>query len=64
MIKNIPTIEAKIGEKIFSLHLPTETTLGEVHDALFQMRSYIVNRINEVNEINKKEETPEEPKVE
>lgn len=68
MIKNLPILEAKIGEKIFTLLLPLESTLGEAHDALFQMRTFIVNKINEVNELKKQDEQneqkPEEPKVE
>jgi hypothetical protein len=65
MIKNQAVLEAKIGDKTFTLLLPNESSLGEAHDALFQMRAFIVNRINEVNEMAKQhEEKPEEPKVE
>jgi len=65
MIKTNPTLEVKLGEKIFTLHLPIESTYGEIHDALFQMRTFIVNKIIEANEMSEKHlEKLEEPKDE
>ena len=47
MLKTGAQLEVKIGERVYSLNLPSEAPLGEVHDALFRMRSYVVDKINE-----------------
>ena len=47
MLKTSATLEVKIGEHTYTLHLPAEAPLGAVHDALFQMRSYVINKIND-----------------
>lgn len=47
MIKTNAQLEVKIGERVYTLNLPSESPLGEVHDALFRMRSYVVERMNE-----------------
>ncbi|CAB4121684.1 hypothetical protein UFOVP1357_20 [uncultured Caudovirales phage] len=61
-VKNRPILEAKVGEKTFELVLPEGSTLGELHDALFQMRSFVIDRIKEANEMNQKSQ--EEVKTE
>lgn len=43
MIKNKAVIEIKIGENIYSMECPVNAQLGEVHDALVQMRSIVIN---------------------
>lgn len=47
MLKTNAKLEVTIGERVYTLNLPSESPLGEVHDALFRMRSYVVDRINE-----------------
>lgn len=63
MLKQSAMLEVKINDRVFQLHLPADAPLGEVHDAIFQMRSYVVDRINEAT---KKDALPvsEEPKTE
>ncbi len=59
MLKTHAQLEVKIGERIYQLSLPSDAPLGEAHDALFQMRSYVVQKINEAQEADKpKEQEP------
>lgn len=61
MLKTNATLEVKIGERVYTLNLPSESPLGEVHDALFQMRSYVIGKINEAHKADApKEEKPAE----
>jgi hypothetical protein len=52
MLKTHAQLEVKIGERIYSLNLPSDSPLGEVHDALFQMRSYVISKINDAQKID------------
>ena len=61
MLKQAAMLEVKINDRVYQLHLPADAPLGEVHDALFQLRSYVVERINEAV---KKDAPKEEPKQE
>jgi hypothetical protein len=63
MLKQSAMLEVKIGERIYQLLLPSDSPLGEVHDALFQMRSFVVGKINEAQNVDKKNE-PEQEKTE
>jgi len=56
MLKTNAQLEVKIGERVYTLNLPSESPLGEVHDALFRMRSYVVDKINEAIKADKKKE--------
>ena len=47
MLKQTVQLEVKIGERNYILLLPGDCPLGEVHDALFQMRSFVIGKINE-----------------
>jgi hypothetical protein len=47
MLKQNAILEVKIGERVYQLNLPSESPLGEVHDALFQMRSFVLGKIQE-----------------
>ena len=61
MLKQSAMLEVKIGENVYQFHLPSSAPLGEAHDAIFQMRSYIVAKINEAIAADKpKEALPEE----
>lgn len=60
MLKTHAQLEVKIGERIYQLNLPSDAPLGEAHDALFQMRSYVISKINEAQQADKvKEQEPE-----
>ena len=63
MLKQSVMLEVKKNERVYQLHLPADCPLGEVHDALFEMRSYVVDKINEAQKIDKPQE-PVEAKVE
>lgn len=45
MLKTNAQLEVKIGERTYTLNLPSESPLGEVHDALFKMRCYVIEKI-------------------
>ena len=57
MIKQKIVIEVKRDERIYQLQLPDGSPLGEIYDVLFQMRSFVIDKINEVH----KAEAPKEP---
>lgn len=61
MIKTQAVLEVKIGENIYQLHLPQTPTLGEVHDALYKMRSFVIEKIAEAQKADapKEEAKPE-----
>ena len=63
MLKQSAQLEVKIGDRVYQLNLPNEAPLGEVHDALFQMRSYVIERINEAQKKDAPKD-PVEPKLE
>lgn len=56
-LKSRTTLEVKVGDKIYTMDCNSDSPLGEVHDALTQMKSYIVQRIND----QAKSEKPGEP---
>jgi hypothetical protein len=47
MLKQQVLLEIVKEDRIYQFQLPVNAPLGEVHDVLFQMRSYIIDRINE-----------------
>jgi len=55
-LKNKTTLEVKIGNRIYSMECYSDSPLGEVYDALSQMKGYIVDRINAQAENEKKAE--------
>lgn len=57
MLKTHAKLEVKIGERVYELHLPADSPLGEAHDALYQMRNFIVGKIMEAQ----KSDAPKEP---
>ncbi len=64
MLKQATMLETKIGERIYQFHLPSDAPLGEVHDALFQIRSFVVAKINEAQKVDEKKEPDPEVKAE
>lgn len=61
-LKNRTTLEVKIGERTYSMDCYNDSPLGEVHDALTQMKTYIVDRINAQFDSEKKQEEEACPK--
>ena len=62
MLKQSAMLEVKIGDRIYHFHLPSDAPLGEAHDALFQMRSFVVAKINEAQKMDEPK-VPEVPKT-
>lgn len=58
MIKQKTVIEVQINEKVFTVDFSPESTLGEIHDALNQMKQVVIDVIVERN---KKHEAEKEP---
>lgn len=46
MIKNQTVLEIIKNERVYQLHLSSESPLGECFDVLSEMRSFILERIN------------------
>lgn len=60
MIKQAVKLEVERNGKVYSLHLPGDCPLGELHDVLYLMRSFVVEQFNKSVEADK----PKEDKVE
>ncbi len=50
MIKSVTKIEIKVGEKIYQFICDSDCLLGEVHDVLHIMKSFVVKKIVEADE--------------
>jgi hypothetical protein len=57
-LKNRTYLEVKIDNRIYALECDSSSSLGAVHDALAQMKAYIVERINTQSDNEKKAEEP------
>lgn len=66
MLKQVVTFEIKRDDRTYQLTLPENCPLGEIHDVLFQMRSFVVDKINEAikadapKPLEEKQEQPKE----
>ena len=47
MLKQQIILEVKKGENTYLMQLPQNCALGEVHDVLYQMRTFVIERILE-----------------
>ena len=45
-LRNKTMLEVKVADRLYSLECNSDSMLGEIHDALSQMKAYIVERIN------------------
>ena len=66
MIKNNLILEVKREERVYQLHLPSDSPLGEVHDVLHEMKMFIVKTMTErasqeVGEPKEDEKVKEKP---
>lgn len=52
MIKQAVMLEVEKEDRKYQFHLPPNGNLGEIHDVLFQMRSYIIEKIQEAQRID------------
>ena len=60
MLKTQAVLEVKTGERLYQFNLPTDAPLGEVHDVLFQMRSYVIGKINDAQKADETKEVAQE----
>lgn len=56
MIKTKTVLEVKIGERIYEFSMSPDSPLGELFDAISQIRGLIIQKINESQEIQVVEE--------
>jgi hypothetical protein len=57
MLKQSANLEVVRDDRVYSFSLPANAPLGELHDVLFQMRSFVVDKINDAV----KADLPKEP---
>jgi hypothetical protein len=60
MLKNKSVLEVTIEEKLYTFACDSDAPLGAVHDALCQMRAFVVQKIADLDK--PKEPEPEAPK--
>lgn len=63
MLKNIAKLEVKIGERLYHFFCDQDSPIGEIHDAITQMKGFVVNRILEVHESQKPKDEEPAPEV-
>lgn len=57
-LKSKTILQVKVGERTYEMECYSDSPLGEVHDALSQMKAYVVDRINAQQDNEKKAEEP------
>jgi hypothetical protein len=53
MLKTISQFEVKVGEKVFHLNCQGDSTWGEIHDVLWKMKDFAIQRMREIGEMEK-----------
>lgn len=61
MLGTKTVLEVKIGERTYTLHLDSQSPLGEAYDAVTQMRGFIIDKIVDENNKSKPKENAEKP---
>ena len=49
MLKNIVKLEKKIGDRIYHFICDPDSPVGEIHDALHEMKDFVVNKMIEIH---------------
>lgn len=44
-VKDKKSLEVKIGERVYAFDCDPSSPLGEIHDALCQMKSFVINKM-------------------
>jgi len=57
MLSNKTALECKIGERCYQFVCSSDSPLGEVHDALSELKAFVIQKIQE-------SEKKQEPEVE
>ena len=60
MIKNKTILEVKIGERTYQMECFPDSPLGELHDALSQMKGYVIDRMKDVEKKQEEEKKTDE----
>jgi len=63
MLKNKTLLEVKIGERAHIYECLPDAPLGEVHDALCQMKAFVINKILENQKADEQAIDKKEPEV-
>lgn len=65
MIRNLSTIEIKVGERVYRFLCEVDAPIGEVHDVIMQMKGIVIQKMNEAHDAMVAAQTPKDiPKVE
>ncbi len=60
MIKNLTVLEVVKENRSYQLICEPESPLGELHDILAEMKSYVINRINQLDQKSCEEKCPDQ----
>jgi len=63
MLKQTAILEIVRQDRVYTMILPNNAPLGELHDVIFQMRSFVVEKINESINAEKPKEPVEVPEI-
>jgi hypothetical protein len=64
MLNTISKLEVKIGERVYQLLCQIDSPIGEVHDALSQMKLFVINRMKEVEISSQEASSPKQEEKE
>lgn len=67
MLKQTAILEIVRQDRVYTMVLPSNAPLGELFDVIFQMRSFVVDKISESVKLDQPKEAievPETPKTE
>lgn len=53
MLKQAAILEIQREDRVYTMILPNNAPLGELHDVIFQMRSFVIEKINESINVDK-----------
>lgn len=60
MLKTNAILEIVKETRSYKFIIPENASLGEIHDVLFQMKTFIIDKINEIAAMQK----PQDPEIE
>ncbi len=58
MFNQIGKLEVKIGDRLYQLFCAVDSPIGEVHDALSQMKMFVIDKMKEIENSPKVEKVP------
>ncbi len=59
MLKQAAILEIVKEDRVYTFQLPNNAPIGEVHDVLFQMRGFVIEKMNEAMNASKPQEVSE-----